>query len=320
MSRSLIVVLPDLTEGHTARIRKAAEQLGFECMFFEESSQSLPYLMNAEVILGGDPFLSRHAPRLRWICSPSAGINQFISDKAFANPSAMLTNSSGAYGVTIAEHIIMLLLEILRRQQEYQAHVAGHEWFRRLPVRSIYGSRITLLGTGDIGQETVRRLSGFAPKQITGINRSGRNPGDAFDRIMRNTELDQVLPETDILIISLPGTPDTLHMVGMEQLKLLPDHAVIINVGRGTVIDQEALEQELRNGRLYAGLDVFETEPLPTDSSLWDCPRLIITPHVAGDTTLPHTLDRIVDLFLEDFENYCAGRPLIRTADCGKGY
>ena len=243
-----------------------------------------------------------------------------MSDKAFANPSAMLTNSSGAYGVTIAEHIIMLLLEILRRQQEYRAHVAGHEWFRRLPVRSIYGSRITLLGTGDIGQETVRRLRGFAPKQITGINRSGRNPGAAFDRIMWNTELDQVLPETDILIISLPGTPDTLHMVGRKQLALLPDHAVIINVGRGTVIDQEALEQELRSGRLYAGLDVFETEPVPADSSLWDCPRLIITPHVAGDTTLPHTLDRIVDLFLEDFDNYCAGRPLIRTADRGKGY
>ena len=320
MSRSLIVVLPDLTEDHAARIRKAAEQLGFECRFCDESSQSLPYLMNAEVILGGDPFLSRHAPKLRWICSPSAGINQFVSDKAFANPSAMLTNSSGAYGVTIAEHIIMLLLEILRRQQEYQAHVAGHEWFRRLPVRSIYGSKITILGTGDIGQETVRRLSGFAPKQITGINRSGRNPGAAFDRIMRNTELDQVLPETDILIISLPGTPDTLHMVGRKQLALLPDHAVIINVGRGTVIDQEALEQELRSGRLYAGLDVFETEPVPADSSLWDCPRLIITPHVAGDTTLPHTLDRIVDLFLEDFDNYCAGRPLIRTADRGKGY
>lgn len=320
MSRSLIVVLPDLTEDHIARIRNAADQNGFECLFFEEPSQSLPGLMNAEVILGGDPFLSRHAPNLRWICSPSAGINQFTEDQAFANPSAVLTNSSGAYGVTIAEHIIMLLLEILRRQPEYQAHVAGHEWFRRLSIRSIYGSRITLLGTGDIGQETVLRLRGFAPKQITGINRSGRNPGNAFDRILRSGDMNRALPETDILIISLPGTPDTLHMIGRGQLALLPDHGVIINVGRGAVIDEKALEEELRKGRLFAGLDVFETEPIPADSALWDCPRLIITPHVAGDTTLLHTLDRIVDLFLEDFENYCAGRPLIRMADRGRGY
>ena len=112
---------------------------------------------------------------------------------------------------------------------------------------------------------------------------------------------------------------EAAHKAG-KRLALLPDHAVIVNVGRGSVIDQEALERELRKGRLYAGLDVFETEPVPADSSLWSCLRLIITPHVAGDPTLPHTVDRIVDLVLEDFDNYCAGRPLIRIADRGMGY
>lgn len=320
MSRSLVVVLPDLTEEHISRIQHAAAQHGFDYRFFSRPAESLPFLAEAEVILGGSPLLSRNAPNLRWICSPSAGINQFMPEDAFANESAVLTNSSGAYGVTIAEHIIMLLLELLRRQEEYQPHISRREWFRRLPVRSIYGSRVTLLGTGDIGQETLRRLRGFAPKQVTGVNRSGRNPDNLFDSVLRSANLDRMLPETDILIISVPGTPDTFHMIGREQLALLPDHAVIVNVGRGSVIDQEALEQELRNGRLYAGLDVFETEPIPADSSIWDCPRLVITPHVAGDTTLPHTLDRIVELFLEDFENYCAGRPLLRAVDRGKGY
>ncbi len=320
MSRSLVVVLPELTDEHISRIRDAAERHGFDCGFFEDPSASLPALKQAEVILGGDPFLSGNAPELRWICTPSAGINQFESAQAFASPSAVLTNSSGAYGVTIAEHVVMLLLELLRRQQEYQAHMARREWFRRLPVRSVYGSRITMLGTGDIGQETARRLRAFEPEQITGVNRGSRNPGGLFGRIVPAAEISRVLPETDILIISLPGTPDTFHMIAGEQLALLPDHAAIINVGRGSVICQEALEQELRKGRLWAGLDVFETEPVPPESSLWDCPRLIMTPHVAGDTTLPHTLDRIVDLFLEDFENYCAGRPLIRKADLRKGY
>ena len=103
MNRSMIVVLPGMTEEHISRIRVAAERHGFDCSFFADPSENLSALEQAEVILGGDPFLSAHAPNLRWICSPSAGINQFIPDEAFANPAVTLTNSSGAYGVTIAE-------------------------------------------------------------------------------------------------------------------------------------------------------------------------------------------------------------------------
>ena len=105
-----------------------------------------------------------------------------------------------------------------------------------------------------------------------------------------------------------------------ERLALLPDGALIVNVGRGTAVDQAALERELRAGRLQAALDVFEQEPLPADDPLWDCPGLLLTPHVAGNMTLPYTRDRIVALFLEDFENYCAGRPLQRQVDLKKGY
>ena len=320
MSRSLIVVFPDLPENHTARIVSAAESHGFRCRFFNRASESLPFLEDAEVILGISPELSRHAPNLRWICTPFAGADVFMAPDAFANPSAMLSNSSGAYGVTISEHIVMVLLETLRRAPEYQEHIRRREWVRRLPVRSIHGSRITLLGTGDIGQEALRRLRSFGPERITGVNRSGKNPGNLFDRILKSDSLDQALPETDILVISLPGTRETFRLVTARHLALLPDGAVVVNVGRGSVLDQAALEKELRKGRLSAALDVFEQEPLPPESTLWDCPRLIITPHVSGDTTLPHTVDRIVDLFLEDFENYCAGKPLNRLVDRSAGY
>ena len=320
MSRSLVVVIPDLPERDQFRIREAAEKQGFEVHFFAEPSLSLPFLRDAEIIVGADPFLSRNAPRLRWICSPFAGTDSFMAEGAFAAPAALLTNSSGAYGVTISEHVVMILLEILRRQPEYRAHMDRREWVRRLPVRSVFGSRVTLLGTGDIGQETLRRLRAFAPRWIAGVNRGGRNPGNLFDRVLPRNRLDEILPETDLLVISLPGTPETFHMISAERLRLLPDDAVIINVGRGSVVDQSALEVELRSGRLFAGLDVFEREPLPPDSSLWTCPRLVLTPHVAGDTTLPHTMERIVDLFLEDFGNYCAGRPLARLVDRAVGY
>ena len=320
MNRKLVVVIPDLTENHQERIREAAKRHGFDCRFFDGPSESLPYLKDAEVAVSSDPVLSQNAPNLRWLCSPFAGTDRFIADDAFANPAALLTNSSGAYGVTISEHVIMLLTEILRRQPEYRAHIEKREWIRWLPVRSIHGSRITLLGTGDIGQETLRRLRGFGPRQVIGVNRRGGNPGGLFDRTVRREQLEEVLPETDLLIISLPGTRDTYRMISEKQLRLLPDDAVIINVGRGTVIDQQALEKELRSGRHFAGLDVFEEEPIPQDSTLWDCPRLVITSHVAGNTSLPHTVNRIVELFLEDFENYCSGRPLVRLVDRRTGY
>ncbi len=320
MNRSLIVVIPGLPERHMTRIRNAAEKYGFVCRFFQNPEESLPDLENAEIIVGSNPILARHAPNLSWFCSYFAGVDPFMAHDAFANPSALLTNSSGAYGVTIAEHVLMVLLEILRRQPEYRTHIEKREWVRGLPVRAIFGSRITLLGTGDIGQETLRRLRGFAPKEIIGVNRSGKNPNDLFDRIFPRERLDDILPETDILIISLPGTPNTFHMIAERQLKLLPDEAILINVGRGAVIDQTALEAELRGGRLYAGLDVFEAEPIPQQSTLWSAPRLIITPHVAGETTLPHTMERIIDLFLEDLDNYCSGRPLARLVDRTNGY
>ena len=128
------------------------------------------------------------------------------------------------------------------------------------------------------------------------------------------------LAEADALILSLPGTPETFHLLGEAQLALLPDGAAVINVGRGSVIDQPALERELRSGRLCAALDVFEEEPLPQDHSLWTCPNLLITPHVAGNMTLPWTVNRIVELFLEDLENYCNGKPLRRRIDPQRGY
>ena len=118
----------------------------------------------------------------------------------------------------------------------------------------------------------------------------------------------------------LPGTKEAFHMVGEKQLALLPDGAVIINVGRGSVIDQEALARELKNGRLYAGLDVFEKEPLREDDPVWELPNLLITPHTAGNMTLEHTVNRIVEMFVEDLDRYCEGKAPGHLVDRTRGY
>ena len=319
MDRKMAVVLQELTDVQRKRIRTAAEGRGFDVRFFKTPEEDPAFLTEAEVIFGHLPQAAKTAGHLKWICTPYAGVDQFLMQDAFANPDALLTNSSGAYGVTIAEHTVMMLLDILRRQPEYRRIVNAHEWRRDLTVRSIRGSRITLLGTGDIGQETARRLRAFEPACLTGVNRSGRDPG-GFDRILTREEWETVLPETDILIISLPGTKEAFHMVGKKQLAMLPDGAVIINVGRGSVIDQEALFSELWNGRLSAGLDVFEHEPLRRDDPAWETPNLLITPHTAGNMTLAHTVEKITEQFLEDLENYCGGKPLSHLVDRKRGY
>lgn len=321
MSRKLVVSIHALTEAQREKIRRAAERNGFEALLFDSDAEALPHLEDAEILFGQSSLLSQNAPKARWICTPSAGVNQFLAPDAIASPEAVVTNSSGAYGVTIAEHVVMLTLEMLRRQMDYNAIVARREWRRDLPVRSIKNSRVTLLGTGDIGRETALRFRAFDPACIIGVNRGGKNPDSGlFDRVLPVRDVDAALPETDILIISLPGTPETSRLLDARRLALLPDQALVVNVGRGMVIDQAALETELRRGRLCAALDVFEQEPIPRDDSLWDCPNLHIMPHVAGNMTLPYTKQRIVDLFLEDFENYCAGRPLARQVDLRKGY
>ena len=215
----------------------------------------------------------------------------------------------------------MVTLMLMRREMEYAELVGRRGWRRDLPIRSIRDSRVTLLGTGDIGREAAIRLRAFGPERIVGVNRRGRNPGDMFDEIHPFTELDRVLPETDLLVMSLPGTPETKHIMDAHLLGLMPEDAFLVNVGRGSCLDQAALMDQLNAGR-FAGvaLDVFESEPLAADHPLRDCPRLLITPHIAGNMTLAYTRQRIVELFLEDLDNYCAGRPLKRGVSLQKGY
>ena len=320
MNRKLAAAVAELTEEQRERIRLAAEKNGFEIRFISDPDREKEFLLEAEIVFGHLPQIARESTKLKWICTPYAGVDQFLTPDVFANPDALLTNSSGAYGVTIAEHTVMMLLYILRRQSEYREIVAERRWIRNLKIRSIKDSRITLLGTGDIGQETAKRLRAFLPACITGVNRSGNNPEGCFDRILTDRDWESALPETDILIISLPGTKDTFHMAGEKQLSLLPDGAVVINVGRGSVVDQKALIRELESGRLYAGLDVFEQEPLQPDDPVWNTRNLLITPHTAGNMTLDHTVRRIVEQFLEDLENYSKGKPLLHPVDRNRGY
>lgn len=317
--RKLVTLFSALTEEQIDRINAVAGKNGFTAVYCGSRDEAKKEISDAEVYLGMDADLISFGNDLKWVCSTSAGVGHFMG--VLEGKDIVLTNSSGAYGVTIAEHIIMVTLELMRRRMEYFDIVRDRKWVNSLPIHSIRNSRITLLGTGNIGQETAARLRAFAPKTIVGVNRRGSNPDGLFDRIISLSEMESILPQTDLLISSLPSTGQTKDLLTADRLKMLPSDAYLVNVGRGDTIDQEALEQMLREGLLGgAALDVFREEPIPADSTLWECPGLIITPHSSGTWTLPYTVETIVDMFVKDFDNYCAGRKLERIVDRKEGY
>ena len=172
----------------------------------------------------------------------------------------------------------------------------------------------------DIGVNVAERLLGMGAAKIIGLSRSGR-PDPAFDEVYPISKLEELLPQTQTLIMALPGTAETHHILNRERIALLPRDAYVINVGRGSAVDQEALADALNAGLLAgAALDVFVPEPLPEDHFLWDTKNLILTPHVSGNLTLGYTCDLNVQMFCEDLANYAEGRPLNGLVDRKLGY
>lgn len=258
---------------------------------------------------------------LKWFCGSFAGVDAYLDDNLYPSPEVMLSNSSGAYGVTIAEHMVMVTLMLLRHAPVYCADQAAGRWGRVLPMRSIMGSTITVVGTGDIGTEFARRAKAMGAKSIRGVRRTMKPADPAFDSVHTHDQLESLLPDTDLLVLALPSTPDTIGFLSRRRIALLPKTAFVINVGRGSAIDQPALVDALNAGQLAgAALDVFVQEPIPAGDPIWDAKNLLLTPHVSGQLSLGYTRDKNVALFCEDLENYAAGRPLARYVDRKIGY
>ena len=318
-----IAVMDDfLTSEHKERIGETAARLGFLVDYVARAEEILPVVDRYEILFGHDAQeVTRRARNLKWFACAYAGVDPYRSDGVWANPNCLLTNSAGAYGVAIAEHVMMVLLMLLRQMPEVQRRMRRRDWRRVDRIRSVHGLGVTVLGPGDVGTQ-VARLARTMGAFVTGVRRDLSKPADpAFDRMVAVGRLEELLPHTDALILCLPATPETEGILNRARIELLPDDAVVVNVGRGSAVDQEALVDALRGGRLGgAALDVVTPEPLPPESPLWQTPGLILTPHCAGDMSLAYTCDRVVDMFLENLERYAAGEPLRYTPNRRRGY
>jgi len=317
----ILVINSELKEKHVKMINEAAEKVGAQVNYIRSEMNITDDMKDAEIIYGFGVNYARTNKNLKWLCVPSAGVDYLMKPDSFANKDCLLTNSAGAYGVTIAEHIIAVTLMMMRNITEYYALALTGKWAKPKAQKSLKDCRITVLGTGDIGTNFAKRAKAFEPKIITGVCRSGKCDDPSYDRIMKVDELDSILPNTELLVMSLPSTKETENILSKERMALLSKGAYIVNVGRGSAIDEDALAENLENGHLAgAALDVFKEEPLPKTSRLWNIKNLLITPHVAGNLTLEHTLNKNVEMFCEDLINYASGNKLKYLVDRKRGY
>ena len=317
----ILVINNMLEQKHLDQIKGVAASLGHEVFFYKTEAEISQSNFDADIIYGFAPSIVKTSKNLKWLCVPWAGVDSLMVPGYFANEDCLLTNAAGAYGVSIAEHMIAVSLVMMRRLDEFMAETRGGQWKLPRLQKSLKDCRITVLGTGDIGSTFAKRAKAFEPASIVGVCRSGKSGEAVYDKVLPVSQLDTVLPETDLLAMSLPATAETRGILSRERLALLPEDAYIVNVGRGSAIDEDALADALESGHLAgAALDVFQKEPLPDGNRLWKTKNLLITPHVAGNMTLAYTKDKNVSMFLEDLENFTKGERLHYLVDKKLGY
>jgi phosphoglycerate dehydrogenase-like enzyme len=320
--RKIAVIAEFMNEAHRQKVTDLAAELGFTTEYFADDAAYLPHVGEFEILFGHVAPETLHASTgLKWFCCSFAGVDIFQDERVFPSEETLLTNSSGAYGITIAEHILMVTLMMMRRMGDFQEIMRQRGWQQFLPMRSLCGSSVTVLGTGDIGTNFARRAKAMGAKVVRGVRRSKKTGDPAYDEMYTHEELDQILPLTDLLVMALPSTPETRGILTRERIGLLPKDAYVVNVGRGSAIDQEALAEALNADRLAgAALDVMMPEPLPKDSPLWETKNLLLTPHCSGNMSLGITRDLAVDMFCEDLTNYAQGKPLHHLVNRKLGY
>jgi phosphoglycerate dehydrogenase-like enzyme len=274
-------------------------------------------LRDAEVLLAGHfdaRDLGTRAPALRWIQSTSAGVETLAP---LLPEGVLLTNASGVHGPKGGEYGMTALLMLNHGVPQFVTRQHARRWD---PVftSTIAGRTVVIVGVGRIGAEVARLARRFGLR-VLGVRRSGR-PHRYVHRMFAPAQLRAALRRADFVVVTTPLTPATRGLLGAKELDVLPRHAGVVNLGRGPVIDNDALVAKLRAGELAgAVLDVFPEEPLPPDSPLWTAPNVILSPHCAVDDGRVY-VERCLDIFFDNLRRYLAGRPLRNVIDPGRGY
>ena len=303
-----------------------ATKFGDQCEFTFQGKETEDAIAEAEVVIG-EPEEEEilKAENLRWIQLTWAGADKYTKMKAFPT-GVTLTNASGAFGKIISEYVIGNIIALYRSLPNYWKNKQNHLWVQNKSSETIYGKNILILGTGDIGRNIAHRMKAFET-HVTGIKRTAvpehSQQMKEFDEVYDLTALDQQLQKADIVIGCLPGTPETKGLLDYDRLHSMKKDAILVNVGRGSLIPTEDLIRVLEEGHLKgAVLDVFETEPLPEASPLWNMENVLITPHIAGPSFSGNAevQGMIWNICMENLERYLNGKELKNIVRLKDGY
>ena len=302
--KNIIITLP-LNEEQKERLRLIAPEA--KLTFIQSAQLTDKQLEEAHIIIGNPTEEQLKKCRvLEWLQLGSAGYEPYTKQGVLANH-VKLTNATGAYGVAVAEHMLAMTMMLQKNLHSYRDQMKVGNWQKSMgKVKSLYNAKVLILGTGDLGKEYAKRVKCMGA-QVIGIRRHVTKPVEWFDALCSMSQLESLLPHADVVAITLPGDDKLTHFFGEEQFEAMKEGAILINAGRGTLIDQEALLKCLKSGKISAGLDVAEPEPLPADHPLWKCENLMITPHVAGGFHLDLTVSKLVDLIASNLAQYVQG-------------
>lgn len=335
----------NLSEQHLARLQAVSPRLVVRQKSLARNQAHLAISQEFAAVLSPEvevlytftaPFELNMAPQLRWVQANSAGVNQ-LYDTPLWRSNIAITSANGIHAVQIAEHVLGMLLsyahhfpEAARFQSEARWPIMSEKL--ALATRELRGKTLGILGYGAIGREVARLAAAFGMR-VLATKRAGRpvsfdgwtpaGTGDLTGRIPERfydlAELRSLLPECDMFVLALPLSEQTRHLISHAELALMRPHAFLVNIGRGPLIDHDALVETLQARRIGGvALDVTEPEPLPATSPLWKLDNVIITPHISGMSA--YYDDRIVELFCENLRRYLDGEPLLNLVQRELGY
>lgn len=308
MDKRICVVGCDLGPGPMAYLREQFPE--FEFLSYPRNAK-VPdeVLARAEVLMNyGDKSQIAPAKNVRYIHTISAGIDGYIDEVDRCHGSALpVTNGAGVYSDAVGEHVIALLLAVVHGIVPSVRNMAEKQWPAIPMLGNVNGKTIAVLGTGDIGNNAARICAAMGAR-VLGFKLHACEPFPPYSEIYTGDDgLDALLPQADAVLVCLPGSPFTKDMLDARRIGLMKAGSVLVNIGRGSIVNTEALMEALRSGRVAAaGLDVTDPEPLPPDHPLWDCPNVLITPHISG---LGASKQKHAEWFAENLRAYLEGRP-----------
>lgn len=309
-----------ITYKYTDEQMKKLDNLGYDIIFKDERDISFSEeIKDIDTLVCFNPFdkidISQF-PNLKWVQLLSAGINHVPKDVVLER-NILLTNNRGGYSIPIGEWIVLKILEMLKDSKGFYEKQSKKEWKMDTSILELYGRTVGFIGTGSIASEAAKRLIPFGVENI-GINTDGREV-EYFHKSFSNDNIKKAMAQSDIVVITAPYTKDTHHLVNEDLFKNMKDGTYIVNIARGSIIDEEALIENLKTEKIKkAALDVFEIEPLPEDSPLWEMDNVIISPHNSWASEM--NTRRRYEIAYTNMKKYINNEELVNIIDLNKGY